>query len=243
MTRFGGLVRWLADWRTGATFAATCLVLLLGFVVVDGRQARDQALGGLAAQANEARSAQEAATRHIDLLTGEVQNLRSELDAVLAATTDEQRRQAVADADARRTATGTTTTVPASSPRPSPGPEPATTTTTTPPPPATTAPTAPTTAPCTTLPVVGGCVPRASRGGARTELDWEALRACESGGDYANKNNPTYRGAYQFSYSTWASVGGEGDPADAPPDEQDMRARMLYERSGAGQWPVCGRYL
>lgn len=78
---------------------------------------------------------------------------------------------------------------------------------------------------------------------ANTGLDWEALRQCESGGDYANKNNPTYRGGYQFSYATWASVGGSGDPADASPDEQDARAQALYARSGAGQWPTCGRLL
>jgi len=88
---------------------------------------------------------------------------------------------------------------------------------------------------------------RASRGsGARSAAvggGWAALRQCESGGNYANKSNPKYRGAYQFSYATWRSVGGSGDPADASPAEQDMRAQMLYERSGAGQWPRCGRHL
>lgn len=84
---------------------------------------------------------------------------------------------------------------------------------------------------------------RASRGVHRTEPDWAALRRCESGGDYANKRNPTYRGAYQFSRSTWASVGGHGDPADAAAEEQDMRARRLFQRSGRGQWPGCGRRL
>jgi hypothetical protein len=49
-----------------------------------------------------------------------------------------------------------------------------------------------------------------------------------------------YRGAYQFSESTWASVGGKGDPIDASMEEQTRRAAMLYERSGASQWPVCG---
>lgn len=85
--------------------------------------------------------------------------------------------------------------------------------------------------------------PRANRGAPRTSPNWAALRRCESGGNYANKRNPTYRGAYQFSRSTWRSVGGTGDPADAPPAEQDMRAAMLLARSGRGQWPVCGRLL
>jgi hypothetical protein len=49
-----------------------------------------------------------------------------------------------------------------------------------------------------------------------------------------------YRGAYQFSESTWASVGGKGDPANASMQEQTRRAAMLYARSGPSQWPVCG---
>lgn len=72
---------------------------------------------------------------------------------------------------------------------------------------------------------------------------WEALRQCESGGNYANKSNGTYRGAYQFSRQSWAATGGTGDPADASPAEQDARAQALYARSGRGQWPVCGRHL
>lgn len=71
---------------------------------------------------------------------------------------------------------------------------------------------------------------------------WAALRACESNG-YGDKRNPRYRGAYQFSYATWASVGGTGDPADAPPDVQDALAQKLQARSGFGQWPRCARKL
>jgi hypothetical protein len=47
---------------------------------------------------------------------------------------------------------------------------------------------------------------------------------------------------YQFSQSTWNGVGGSGDPAAAPVEEQTMRAQMLYARSGAGQWG-CGSHL
>lgn len=72
-----------------------------------------------------------------------------------------------------------------------------------------------------------------------TNSHLQRIKMCESGGDYANTRNSTYRGAYQFSYSTWASVGGTGDPAAASPEEQDMRAQMLYDRSGPSQWPVC----
>jgi hypothetical protein len=67
------------------------------------------------------------------------------------------------------------------------------------------------------------------------------IRACESGGDYgAVSSSGTYRGAYQFDYQTWQSVGGSGDPAAASPEEQDMRAQMLYDQRGSSPWPNCG---
>jgi hypothetical protein len=73
---------------------------------------------------------------------------------------------------------------------------------------------------------------------------WARLRACESGGNYqAVSPSGRYRGAYQFDLRTWESVGGEGDPIDAPPAEQDARARTLYARRGRAPWPVCGRFL
>lgn len=69
----------------------------------------------------------------------------------------------------------------------------------------------------------------------------EAIAACESGGDpTAVSADGTYRGKYQFDYSTWASVGGSGDPAAAPEAEQDMRAAMLYAQAGSSPWPICG---
>jgi resuscitation-promoting factor RpfB len=57
--------------------------------------------------------------------------------------------------------------------------------------------------------------------------------------------NPSgkYRGLYQFSMATWRSVGGQGDPIDNSAEEQTYRAKVLYNRSGAGQWPHCGKYL
>jgi hypothetical protein len=84
------------------------------------------------------------------------------------------------------------------------------------------------------------------RAGATTEPvavpgHLQAIAACESGGDPgAVDASGTYRGKYQFDLQTWASVGGSGDPAAAPEAEQDKRAAMLYARSGATPWPVCG---
>jgi len=63
---------------------------------------------------------------------------------------------------------------------------------------------------------------------------------CESGGNpTAVSPGGTYRGAYQFDYGTWASVGGSGDPAAAPIEEQHYRAGLLYAQRGSGPWPVC----
>ncbi|HEY1540069.1 MAG TPA: transglycosylase family protein [Solirubrobacteraceae bacterium] len=69
-----------------------------------------------------------------------------------------------------------------------------------------------------------------------------AIAQCESGGNpRAISSSGTYRGKYQFSFTTWATVGGKGDPAAAPETEQDRRAAILYHQEGPGQWPVCGR--
>lgn len=69
----------------------------------------------------------------------------------------------------------------------------------------------------------------------------DCIARYESNG-YGDKRNPTYRGRYQFSRSTFAAVGGSGDPANASPAEQDKRARILISREGLKPWPVPSRY-
>jgi Transglycosylase-like domain len=82
-------------------------------------------------------------------------------------------------------------------------------------------------------------VPTATSGAVSPQL--EAIATCESGGDPAAiGGGGLYRGKYQFTYETWASVGGSGDPAAASEAEQDARAAALLARDGAGHWPVCG---
>jgi uncharacterized protein YabE (DUF348 family) len=75
-------------------------------------------------------------------------------------------------------------------------------------------------------------------------LNWAALAKCESGGrpKALNPAGPYY-GLYQFNARTWRAVGGQGVPTDASAAEQTYRAKLLFVRSGAGQWPVCGRKL
>jgi soluble lytic murein transglycosylase-like protein len=68
----------------------------------------------------------------------------------------------------------------------------------------------------------------------------ESIAACESGGDPTAVNAAGYYGKYQFDESTWASVGGSGNPAEASEAEQDYRAALLYSSAGSSPWPVCG---
>ena len=68
-----------------------------------------------------------------------------------------------------------------------------------------------------------------------------AIASCESGGDpTAVSSDGSYRGKYQFDFGTWESVGGTGDPAAAPEEEQDYRAALLYSQAGSSPWPICG---
>jgi uncharacterized protein YabE (DUF348 family) len=79
-------------------------------------------------------------------------------------------------------------------------------------------------------------------GGSVDSLNWTALAKCESGGNPRAVNAAGYYGLYQFSLSTWRSVGGTGNPIDATAAEQTLRAKMLYQKGGAGQWG-CGQKL
>jgi hypothetical protein len=85
--------------------------------------------------------------------------------------------------------------------------------------------------------------------GAISDSGLSRLRQCESGGNYRAVNpSGTYRGAYQFSRTTWNSVARRHyphlngvDPAAAAPWDQDRMARALWATAGRGQWPHCGR--
>lgn len=74
------------------------------------------------------------------------------------------------------------------------------------------------------------------------------LRWCESSDNYqAVSPGGTYRGAYQFSQSTWNWVAGQHfpshvgeDPRFAAPEVQDAMTRALWSMQGPAPWPVCG---
>lgn len=67
-------------------------------------------------------------------------------------------------------------------------------------------------------------------------------RMCESGahGLYRANIGNNFYGAYQFTLSSWHSVGGSGYPHLASEDEQDYRALLLRSTQGTGAWPNCG---
>ena len=66
------------------------------------------------------------------------------------------------------------------------------------------------------------------------------IAECESDGDpKAVSRDGRYYGKYQFSRSTWRSIGGRGNPARASEEEQDRRAAALMLRDGTKPWPNC----
>jgi len=76
--------------------------------------------------------------------------------------------------------------------------------------------------------------------GMRAKL--QKIAQCESGGNpHAIGGGGAFRGLFQFDMGTWRGVGGTGDPAAAPAEEQYRRAAILYRQRGSSPWPVCGR--
>ena len=81
---------------------------------------------------------------------------------------------------------------------------------------------------------------------------WLAMRHCESRHNYRVVSpTGTYRGAWQFSRTTWDWVAEKRghdhlvgvDPIDVSPAEQDLMAYELYDINGDKPWPVCGRHI
>jgi hypothetical protein len=96
-------------------------------------------------------------------------------------------------------------------------------------------------APASMAPSTQGSLAGSSGSGAAPSATLTAIAQCESGGNPTTDTGNGFYGKYQFTLSTWQSVGGSGNPAQASEAEQDQRAAKLYAQQGSAPWPVCGR--
>src|SRR5271166_103816 len=72
-------------------------------------------------------------------------------------------------------------------------------------------------------------------------VNWDAIAACESGGNWGISTGNGYSGGLQFTPSTWHANGGSGSPAGASREEQIKVAENVLHTQGIGAWPACGR--
>ena len=72
-------------------------------------------------------------------------------------------------------------------------------------------------------------------------VNWDAVAACESGGNWAINTGNGYYGGLQFTMGTWRSNGGSGSPQHASREEQIRVAEKVLKSQGIGAWPSCGR--
>lgn len=71
-------------------------------------------------------------------------------------------------------------------------------------------------------------------------VNWDAVAACESGGNWAASTGNGYYGGLQFSPGTWHANGGSGLPSQASRAEQIRVAENVSHSQGMGAWPHCG---
>jgi hypothetical protein len=72
-------------------------------------------------------------------------------------------------------------------------------------------------------------------------VNWDAIAACESGGNWAIATGNGYYGGLQFTPGTWHANGGSGMPNQASREEQIRVAENVLRSQGIGAWPSCGR--
>jgi resuscitation-promoting factor RpfC len=97
----------------------------------------------------------------------------------------------------------------------------------------------------TTAAITGGliAVPMAlSTATANADVNWDAIAACESGGNWAVNTGNGYYGGLQFTMGTWRANGGFGSPATASREQQIRVAENVLRTQGLGAWPKCGAY-
>jgi hypothetical protein len=72
-------------------------------------------------------------------------------------------------------------------------------------------------------------------------VNWDAVAACESGGNWNTATGNGYYGGLQFTMGTWRANGGSGSPHQASREEQIRVANNVLKTQGIRAWPVCGR--
>jgi len=74
-------------------------------------------------------------------------------------------------------------------------------------------------------------------------VNWSAIAACESGGNWSTNTGNGFYGGLQFTEGTWLANGG-GQYASsanlASPSQQIAVAQNVLASQGIGAWPVCG---
>jgi hypothetical protein len=76
---------------------------------------------------------------------------------------------------------------------------------------------------------------------ADSGVNWDAVAACESGGNWGTTTGNGYYGGLQFTMGTWRANGGSGSPHKASREEQIRVAENVLRTQGIKAWPVCGR--
>lgn len=80
----------------------------------------------------------------------------------------------------------------------------------------------------------------------QSDVVWDELAQCESGGNWHSATNPIYKGGLQFDRATWARHGGLNYAwrADyATRSQQIIVAERTLAVQGWQAWPACSRRL
>jgi LysM repeat protein len=74
-------------------------------------------------------------------------------------------------------------------------------------------------------------------------VNWSAIAACESGGDWSADTGNGFYGGLQFTEQTWLAYGGGqyAPSANLATEAQQIAvAEKVLAGQGIGAWPVCG---
>jgi LysM repeat protein len=79
---------------------------------------------------------------------------------------------------------------------------------------------------------------------AATDVTWDRVAQCESGGDWSINTGNGFNGGLQFTPSTWAAFGGRQYASaahQASREQQIAVAEKVLAAQGWNAWPVCSR--